>query len=113
MRQEIIEYVILGGAPTAQDVADHLGCGYSDAVVQLEQLRDEGLVRNLSKEGPEDFDWVCDSGCLQHYGGRYLHRRAVHWTYCGGPVSQALSVAEKIKEDITNGRAQQTLTMGR
>lgn len=86
------------GPLTARELADGLDYGYDDVVELLEGLRDEGLARNPSGEPTEDSEWI------DYLGGR-LRRAEARWLYCGGPISQALSVESQISDSkIQDGR---------
>ncbi len=95
-RQDVIEAVIFGGAPTADELAEELDCYYEDVVEQLEQLRAEGLVCNLLYEATRDYENAfCACPLVPGY---HTHFREIHWRYCGGPISQALSIESQISD---------------
>lgn len=104
--QRIIEVLILDGAQTASALADRFNLSWERTNDILDGLAKQGQVCCLPGQRPGDA--VCSQCPDTEYEDaepgepcefEFCHGRmidACFWRFCGGPVSQALSVESQI-----------------
>ena len=99
LRQAIIETLIFDMDATTRDIAETLDLDVEDLYYELRNMHTDGLVSATpfwSVEGAASFECECFSVFDDDELGSDWNRciGCARWRYCGGAVSQALTVAE-------------------